>query len=161
MTELHVKCQEMLSSMLNPHANAHTIHGRPKLNDVELFKEIEETFNDMFRLILSDCQERKMESNYSTFVPLVVNIVLILFRIVSAQKLAFYGTCASSAKSVVIVFDDHSDVSEKTVQVTVTSLPKENGVPVKINFSKNNYHVGFHSCVLTQSYAQKNTSEKG
>ena len=81
------------------------------------------------------------------------------------QKLAFCCACASSAKSVLIVFDDHSDVSEKTVQVAVTSLPKEIVVPVKINvtevrsrqvkfiFSKNNYHVGFHCCVSTRSYA--------
>ena len=41
--------------------------------------------------------------------------------------------CASSAKSVVIVFDDRSDVFVKTMKVTVPSLPKENGVPVKIN----------------------------
>ena len=33
--------------------------------------------------------------------------------------------CASSAKSVVIVFDDRSDVLEKTMQVTVPSLPDE------------------------------------
>ena len=41
--------------------------------------------------------------------------------------------CASSAKSVVIVFDDDCDVLEKTMKVTVLSLPKENGVLVKIN----------------------------
>ena len=41
--------------------------------------------------------------------------------------------CASSAKSFVIVFDDRSDVLEKTMKVTVPSLPKENGFPVKIN----------------------------
>ena len=32
-----------------------------------------------------------------------------------------------------IVFDDRSDGSEKTMKVTVPSLPKENGVPVKIS----------------------------
>ena len=70
------------------------------------------------------------------------------------------------------MFDDRSDVSEKTMQVTVPSLPKENGVPVKINgtelrsrqanfiFNKNNNRFGFHGCVSTRSYAQKNTSEK-
>lgn len=31
-----------------------------------------------------------------------------------------------------IVFDGRGDVSEKTMKVTVPSLPKENGVPVKI-----------------------------
>ena len=31
------------------------------------------------------------------------------------------------------MFDDRSDVLEKTLKVTVRSLPKENGVPVKIN----------------------------
>ena len=79
--------------------------------------------------------------------------------------------CASSAKSVLIVFDDRSDVSEETMQVTVPSLPKENGVPVKINgtelrsrqanfiFNKNNNHFGFHGCVSTRSYAQKNTRD--
>ena len=41
--------------------------------------------------------------------------------------------CASSAKSFVIVFDDCSDVLEKNMKVAVPSLPKENGVPVKIN----------------------------
>ena len=35
--------------------------------------------------------------------------------------------CASSAKSFVIVFDDYEGY------ITVPSLPKENGVPVKIN----------------------------
>ena len=41
--------------------------------------------------------------------------------------------CASSEKSFVIVFDDRSDVLEKTMKVTVRSLPKKNGVTVKIN----------------------------
>ena len=41
--------------------------------------------------------------------------------------------CVSSAKPFVIVFDDCSDVLEKTVKVTVPSLLKENGVPVEIN----------------------------
>ena len=40
---------------------------------------------------------------------------------------------ASSAKSFVIVFDDRTDVLEKTMKVTVRSLPKKNGVLVKIN----------------------------
>ena len=31
------------------------------------------------------------------------------------------------------MFDDHSDVSEKAMKVTVPSLPNENGVPVKIS----------------------------
>ena len=31
------------------------------------------------------------------------------------------------------MFDDRSDVLEKTIKVTVPSLPKENGLPVKIN----------------------------
>ena len=35
--------------------------------------------------------------------------------------------CASSAKSFVIVFDDYESY------ITVPSIPKENGVPVKIN----------------------------
>ena len=41
--------------------------------------------------------------------------------------------CASSAKSVVNKFGDRSDVLEKTMKITVPSLPKENGVPVKTN----------------------------
>ena len=41
--------------------------------------------------------------------------------------------CASSTKSVEIVFDDRSDVLEKTMKVSIPSLPKENGVPMKIN----------------------------
>ena len=67
--------------------------------------------------------------------------------------------CASSAKSFVIVFYDRSDVLEKTMKVTVTSLPKENVVPVKINvillrFPQANLflakinNVGFHRCVF-------------
>ena len=35
-----------------------------------------------------------------------------------------------------IVFDDRSDGSEKTMKVTVPSLPKENGVPVKISVTE-------------------------
>ena len=31
------------------------------------------------------------------------------------------------------MFDDRNDVSKKTMKVTVPSLPKENGVSVKIN----------------------------
>ena len=31
------------------------------------------------------------------------------------------------------MFDDHNDVTEKTVKVTIPSLPKENGVPVKVS----------------------------
>ena len=67
---------------------------------------------------------------------------------------------ASSAKSVVIMFDDRSDVSEKTTQLTVPGLPKQNGVPVKINvtelrlrqenfiFSKNNNRIfSEYTCV--------------
>ena len=96
-----------------------------------------------------------MENSRSTFVPIVVNgvIFLIVFLIlcgkVSVQVLVFYiynrvfgslNTCEMfaivhliSAKSVVIVFDDRSDVSEKTMKVTIPSLPKENGVQVKIS----------------------------
>ena len=129
----------------------------------------------------TDSQQRKMENNYFTVVPLVVNIViflivLILFRKVSAQIVVFFlrvilfhiilyfGTmhicvvrdCASSAKSVVIEFDDiYSEVSEKAMQVTLPSVRKENGVAVKINvielrsrhakfiFKKNNSRVGY------------------
>ena len=65
--------------------------------------------------------------------------------------------CASSAKSFVIVFGDRSDVFEKTMKVTVPSLPKENGVPVKIDvillrFPQANLFLakikrfGFHRC---------------
>ena len=73
--------------------------------------------------------------------------------------------CASSVKSVVIVFDDRSDVLEKTMKVTVPSLSKENVVPVKINvvieisssefiFSKNN-RIGFHRCVFRRDRAPR------
>ena len=79
-----------------------------------------------------------------------------------------FRDCASSAKSrsVVIVFDDRSDVLEKTRKVTVPSLPKENGVPVEINvrfieisstefiFSKNN-RVGFHRCLFRRDRAPR------
>ena len=41
--------------------------------------------------------------------------------------------CASAAKSFVIVFDDRSDVLEKTMKVTERGLPKKNVVPVKLN----------------------------
>ena len=73
--------------------------------------------------------------------------------------------CALSVKSVVIVFDDRSDVLEKTMKVTVPSLSKENVVPVKINvvieissskfiFSKNN-RIGFHRCVFRRDRAPR------
>ena len=74
--------------------------------------------------------------------------------------------CVSSAKSFVIVFDDCSDVLEKTVKVTVPTLLKENGVPVRINvilvrfpeanliFSKND-RVGFHRCVFRRDCAPR------
>ena len=74
--------------------------------------------------------------------------------------------CASSAKSVVIVFDDRSDVSGKTMKVTIPSLPKENDVPVEINvtelrppqgnffFGKNN-RVGFHRCAFRRDRAPR------
>ena len=68
--------------------------------------------------------------------------------------------CVSSAKSFVIVFDDYEGY------VTVPSLPKENGVPVKKKrnfieissgefiFSKNNC-VGFHRCVFRRDRAPR------
>ena len=34
------------------------------------------------------------------------------------------------------MLDDDSHVSEKTIKVTVPSLPKEKGVPVKINVTE-------------------------
>ena len=75
----------------------------------------------------TDCQQSKMESSCSTFVPLVVNavifpiVVLIYIRFFCIYIYIFFGMfhkcnvrdCASLAKSVVIVFDDHSDVLEK------------------------------------------------
>ena len=88
----------------------------------------------------TDCHQSKIESSCSTFVPLVVNAVIFLI-VVSFILVIFFGMfhkrnvrdCASSAKSFVTVFDDRSDVLEKTLKVTVPSLPNENGVPVKIN----------------------------
>ena len=74
--------------------------------------------------------------------------------------------CASSATFFVIVFDDHTDVLEKTMKVTVRSLPNKNGVTVKINvillkisssefiFSKNS-RVGFHRCVFRRHCAPR------
>ena len=93
----------------------------------------------------TNCQQGKMESSCSTFVPLVVNAVFFSDCCVNFARflyiIVYFGmfhkcnvrNCASSAKSFVIVFDDCSDVLEKTMRVTVRSLPKKNGVPVKIN----------------------------
>ena len=71
------------------------------------------------------------------------------------------------------VNDDRSGVLVKTMKVTVRSLPKKNGVPVKINvillrfpqanlFLAKNNRVGFHRCVCrrdrapTSCYQSKN-----
>lgn len=64
------------------------------------------------------------------------------------------------------MFDDDSDVLEKTMKVTVPSLLKENGVLVKINvielrspqvnlFLAKNDCVGFHRCVFRCNHAPR------
>ena len=81
---------------------------------------------------LTDSQQSKMESSCSTFVPLInAHFFFTYNHVVWHVHKCIVRDCASSAKSVDIVFDDQSDVLEKTI--TVPSLPKENGVPVKIN----------------------------
>ena len=64
-------------------------------------------FSDCFNFV----QKKRRPNTYTRFLKMIV----------------YFGTfhmcdvrdCASSAKSVVIVFDDRSDVSEKTMKVTV------------------------------------------
>ena len=81
----------------------------------------------------TDCQQSKIESSCSTFVPLVVNavifliVVLIILFFVYNRVAWHVRNCASSAKSSAIVFDDYESY------ITVPGLPKENGVPVKLN----------------------------
>ena len=93
----------------------------------------------------TDCQQSKMESSCSIFVPLVVNAMCFLIvvlicsffvynRVVGhVSKVQCSQLCIISKIFCNCASDDRSDVLEKTMKVTVRSLPKKNGVPVKIN----------------------------
>ena len=75
-----------------------------------------------------------MESSCSTFVPLVVNAVVFLVVVLIYTLFFVYNRVVWHVPQVqcwrlCII----SKIFRNCVKVTVPSLPKENGVPVKIN----------------------------
>ena len=109
MTEL--KRREMSSSTLIPHTNTHAVHGRLTLKDVERFrngsvrKKKQEMFNDIKWTNGQIVNKSKMESSFSTFVPLVVNAVI--FPIVVLIYIRFFVyiyflACSTSAMFAIV-----------------------------------------------------------